>query len=163
MLLLVLEPQPELSAAVAAELRSAVSADNRQMLPLTPSPIHFASAGTGLSERRPGTHSSCHPDMEIESVSTTQRAMQRMQNVPVAGVVLDLNHLARESLVLLRHMQLLARRPEILAVGSEPHYELMALLLDAGCSTLLTQLPYDIPTAVWVRRVMAARLTAATI
>lgn len=134
-LVLFLEPQPDLSAAVARELASRA--------------VHASASGLSApANLLPGTACSA----VCESVSTGQQVLRRVSSPEVIGLVLDLRAVAREALSLLRQLLACSQRPEVLAVGDAQHLELLPLLLEAGCGAVVTQLPWDLPVADWIQR-----------
>ncbi len=131
-IILVLEPGTEISSALTAELRESGWNDQRP------------AAGASVSGRPEG--------VRVESVQNSQTVLLQLHQRAVVGLILDLNHFGRESLALLRQLQHCHPRPETIAAGSDRHCELIAVLLEAGCTALLTELPFDIRLACWVRR-----------
>ncbi len=96
---------------------------------------------------------------ECASVSTVARAMQLIEHRSVDALVLNLESHCRESLVLLRQKLKVAVSGPVAAVGNVPHSELRGILLEAGCSLLVTDLPADVPVANWLWKVLQQRFS----
>ncbi|MCA9066519.1 MAG: hypothetical protein KDA96_25805, partial [Planctomycetaceae bacterium] len=65
----------------------------------------------------------------------------------------DLRTHARDSLGLLRSAQQFAL-PPFLALGDQQHQTLQPLLMEAGCTTLLCDQPFDLAVADWCERIL---------
>ncbi len=96
--------------------------------------------------------------LSAASVSDVLEILHRDQ---VIAVILDLNSRAREALVLLQRLPSVGAAPPVIAIGTSDHHLLTGVLLEAGCTALLTALPYDTTLADWVSRVMEMREQAA--
>ena len=141
-LLLVFEKQVELSAAVGRELRDRQPRAEQQAV------VDYRThVGRRPTERSDAT-------ICCQSAGSVQQILHLVESDRVTGLILDLRQLERESLVLLRHLQTVAACPSLIATGHVSHEELLAVLLEAGCSALLTELPCDRQLADWVERLM---------
>ena len=135
--ILVLEPDPDLSSALFAELQLRCRRTEQ-------------TSGTELSSL-PGHR---------KIASTTCRSVPRnqvmslLETAEVAGIVLDLQRQARDALILLRLLQQRTRVPPLIAVGDESAMSIIGVLLEAGCTALLTEKPVDIQLADWYERVV---------
>ncbi|MBL8814643.1 MAG: hypothetical protein JNL58_01340 [Planctomyces sp.] len=96
---------------------------------------------------------------ECVSVSTVARAMQLIENRSVDALVLNLESHCRESLVLMRQKLKVTVSGPVAAVGNVSHSELRGILLEAGCSLLVTDLPADVPVANWLWKVLEHRFS----
>lgn len=123
-----------LAGAVAAELRE------RQCSPISG---HGRTASLTLP-----LQTVCRP------VTSTKVAISEIAKGRVLGLILDLRSRSRESLGLLRQLLRESVRPAVIAIGNESHRELIGLLLEAGCTTLLVAEPLDLPLADWCERVI---------
>jgi CheY-like chemotaxis protein len=79
--------------------------------------------------------------------------MSLLETAEVAGIVLDLQRQSRDALILLRQLQQRTRVPPMIAVGDESATSVIGVLLEAGCTALLTEKPVDIQLADWYERV----------
>lgn len=96
---------------------------------------------------------------ECVSVSTVAQALRLIEHRSTHALVLSLESHCRESLVLLRQMLKIAVPIPVAAVGNQIHRELRGILLEAGCSLLVTDLPADVPTADWLWRIQEQRFS----
>lgn len=135
--ILFLEPSPELAPAVCAELslrdrRARIMGDRRT-----------TRMGADQQSEIP----------ECLSVNGMQLADFLKSDCPL-GIVLDLIRLPRESLIALRQLQSLSAMPPVMAVGDSEATTLISVLLEAGCSMLVTERPFDLQIADWCERVL---------
>lgn len=136
--ILFLEPSPELAPAVCAELSLRVRQVRIQG--------ECRTTGTGAVQR-----------LEIPeclSVNGMQLTEFLKSDCPL-GIVLDLISLPRESLTTLRQLQSLSAKPYVMAVGDSEAVTLISVLLEAGCSQLVTERPFDLQIADWCERVLS--------
>lgn len=134
--ILVLEPEPDLSSALFAELQLRWR-HTEQTLSTEPNwlPVHRKLAST-----------------TCRSVPRTQ-VLYLLETAEVAAVVLDLQRQSRDALILLRQLQQRTRVPPMIAVGDESAMSIIGVLLEAGCTALLTDKPVDIQLVDWYERV----------
>lgn len=129
----VLERASDVAAVLAMELAA------RELRP--------ASSSAEPAERR----------LQCQSADSVADVMHLLARNQVIAVVVDLNSRVREALVLLQRLQSVAVAPPTVAIGTPDQQELTGVLLEAGCSALITVLPYDRSLADWISRVRESR------
>ncbi|MCA9034831.1 MAG: hypothetical protein KDA91_06875 [Planctomycetaceae bacterium] len=86
---------------------------------------------------------------------------EQLNMASVCGVVFDLVSRAAESLTVLRFLSGQMSVPSI-AIGHSEHAELLPVLLEAGCSTLLTTSPFERDVEQFLRRALASRASGSS-
>ena len=151
---LVLEETTGLSAALNLQARGSVPVIES---PATNSPMRSKTSDTRSGRGTPVAESmdgipACRKVLTFSTVRSAVDLLRVVDAVDAHAIIMDFMSREADSLAVIRQLSRSGIRIPMIAVASPSQTEITPLLLEAGCSALLTKMPFEQEIMAFVKR-----------